>query len=75
MIREKVIVREPVRQPPREVVRGVERDVVYGVRDRRPVERRMEDRHHGRDRGIVRNVAEKGVGVVWKALGGHSSRR
>lgn len=75
VIREKVIVREPVRQPPREVVRGVERNVVYDTRDMRPVERRLEERHHVRDRGIVRNVAEKGADVVWKALGGQSRRR
>ena len=75
MVQERVVVREPVRQPSREVVREVERNVVHDTREKNEVEPKVEERHNMRERGFVRDVAGKGAGAVWKALGGQSRTR
>lgn len=72
VLREVVTVREPAAQEPERVervervVREREREVVHEP-ERRRQSGKKEDEERG---GLVRGAAGKGVGAIWKALGG-----
>lgn len=69
VVRERVFVQEPVREPLR-VVQEVVNKEVDGTGRAKVIEQRVDQRDEFRERGFVKNVAGKGVGAVWKALGG-----